>query len=375
MRPSPKRNNANPALTIPDSRRRANHEGSVRKRGSTWQARIQLEGTRYVVSGATRAEAVRQLNRLIAQWEAGTLHPAGPSVGDWLCRWLENGERRWKVTTLERYADIARLHLCPAFGTLPLASLTPDLISDFLARPSRLTEQSKLKVFRTLHAALNVAVQEGQIDRNPCVRATRPRNVQRQPSLWDRDQIRQFVSQIPLTPNGALWAILLGSGCRLGEALALRWQDYDCESGTISVAGTLSETRQHGHSRTAPKTRAGFRALVLPTFARTILSEWAGQAQLTPSEPIVLNPFGNSPTRRGVEKAFATACNRAGVPAMRVHDLRHLHASLLLGEGVPIPLVSSRLGHASTAVTTAIYAHALKGEDALAPTAIDRVIG
>jgi integrase len=185
--------------------------------------------------------------------------------------------------------------------------------------------------------------------------------------------MRRFVESLTPSPYGRLWAILLGTGCRLGEALAARWRDYEAATGTLTIAATLSETRTQGTMRTAPKTAAGYRRVELPFFARRILDERECELART-DEAIIQTTTGKPPSRWLVSSAFGSACKRASVSRMRVHDLRHLHASLLIGEGVPVTVVSARLGHASTAITTSVYAHALRGSEGIAALAFDGVM-
>ena len=363
------------SITRPETgqSRRADHEGSVRKRGHRWQSRVTLDGRSYAANGSTRTEAVHRMQATIARHEAGTLSPPVVSVAGWLSSWVADTGQAWKATTRERHADIVRLHLSPAIGDIDLLQLSPADIARCLARCGSVAPGTRLRIYRTLHRALNVAVFQGLLTHNPCTRVEAPRVVRRPPVLWSAADMRRFVESLTPSPYGRLWAILLGTGCRLGEALAARWRDYEAATGTLTIAATLSETRTQGTMRTAPKTAAGYRRVELPLFARRILDE-SGSEWGPADEAIVQTTTGKPPTRRLVGRAFDSACKRASVARMRVHDLRHLHASLLIGEGVPITVVSARLGHASPAITAAVYSHALPGSEGIAALAFDGVM-
>lgn len=335
---------------------------------------MQLGQRRYAVSGSTRAEAVSRLNELVWRYRSGTLDLPHLSVAQWLTRWLEQGRESWKPTTFERYADIVRLCLAPAIGQRDLDALSRSDIARCLATCSGVSNATRLRVYRVLHRALAVAVYEGLLDRNPAATVEPPRATRRTPTLWTVCELETFLDATQHASYGHLWAILVGTGCRLGEALALRWADYDHGSGVVDIHATLSETRHGGQQLTPPKTPHSLRRVHLPGFARSLLSEQHSLTDGSGEEPIVTTRTGSSPTRALAGRALRLDCQRAGVPALRVHDLRHLHASLLIAEGIPLTTVSARLGHSSTAVTTAVYAHALRGTESLAAEVLDRLL-
>lgn len=352
--------------------RRANHEGNLRLRNGRWQARVQLGGQTLSATGSTRTEAVHLLHDMVSRHTVEPVAPS-PTVGDWLAHWLEVSAQGWKPSTTERYTDIVRLHLSPTLGELPLSGLSPAHITACLTACSGVSPSTRLKVFRTLGRALNVAVYSGTLGHNPTANVEPPRARRKPPSLWTPEQAARFVEALPTEPYSALWAILLGSGCRLGEALALRWPDLDPASGTVTIRSTYCETRRW-RGLTAPKTPAAYRTVTLPLFARAILRQRRSLAT-TSDAHMVVTSRGNTPTRALVRLAFLRACERASVPAIRVHDLRHLHASILIGEGVPLPAVADRLGHASPAVTASVYAHAIRNSDAVCAKVLETAFG
>lgn len=352
--------------------RRADHEGSIRKRGSRWQARVQLEGRVHSVSGATRREAVAALQRLVEEFHSGALGADTPTVATLLSDWLVTGCEEWKPTTTERYRDIVRIHLEPRLGQLQLTRLTPLEVEACLSS-CKASTATRLKVYRVLHRAFAVAVYRGLIPANPCDFVEAPRAPKYRPRLWTVAQLRQFLAGLKPTTYDTLWSILVGTGCRLGEALALTWSDYDAETGHLQIRATLSEARGRREVDT-PKTASAVRSVAVPGFASELLSKHMEREGISTGH-IFRTERGNTITRALAGQSFQIACERLRVPPVRIHDLRHLHASALLESGVPLTTVSARLGHASPAITASVYAHAISARERFAADCFQAFVG
>lgn len=365
--------------------RRGNHEGTVRQRGpGRWEGVVQLDGTRYRVTAPTQADARRLLQDLLMKHGLGELaKPSNMKTGDWLTQWLREGGPSWKPKTYHGYESIVRVYLEPAFGAVRLQRLTATTIAtQFAAWRAEGHGSAALNAFRVLARSLTVAVHRGLIGRNPCDMIEAPKVVRRRPVLWSPQEAAAFVESCKPDTFGALWTILLGTGCRLGEALALRWEDTDLDTGVVTITRSLTELHG-GYVETAPKTDAGSRALVLPTRTVALLRRWkvrqaAYRLATGSSWPqhgrIITDANGATPSTGRVSHAFHSATTAAQLPRIRIHDLRHLHASLLLAHGLELPAVSARLGHANPSVTATIYSHILAGRDAHAADIIDRAL-
>jgi len=348
--------------------KRGLHEGTIRQRGDSWQGRVMLDGRVHAVTAGSRPEVVRLLQAIATKHHEGSLNQPTLTTADWLQTWLDRGQREWKTATKERYADIIRLHLSPSLGAVELSALEPVAIRQCLGRLP-VAAATRLKVYRVLHRALNVAMYDGLIASNPCAAVEPPRARRHRPTLWAAAELHSFIDSCqPGQPGALLWPVLIGTGCRLGEALALRWSAYS--EGWLTIAGTLSESRSRSEV-TAPKTDAAYRQVKLPVAMRAVLDKQIG----APSAPIVVTRAGHSPARRLAARWLETQCEVAGVPVIRLHDLRHLHASLLLGKNVPLAEIAGRLGHSSPAITASTYAHVIRGRSDRALAAIDEVLG
>jgi len=361
-----------------EAMRRSNGEGSiVRRPNGCFQVSLQVGGIRRTVYAKTRKEALRRLEELRRQAALlGELpDPGNRTLADLLDAFL-SAKTDVRPRTQEQYAWIASLWK-KALGNVPLARLTPYRLEQALARFRGRTAQL---AYFILSAALRLAVRWRWLAVNPLAEIPPPRHSPSPKKLWSRAQLHAFLEGARGHPLFPLFLLLLSSGIRLGEALALSWEDVDLEENTIRIAATL------GHAggafvRQRPKTPHAERKIVLPAPVVRLLGELKERQGLLRLWGDYKNEWGlvfTSATGRPlyrfyVAHALKKECRRLGLPPITPHGLRHLHASLLLDEGVPSPLVSARLGHAHPAITLAIYAHKVGGDDQ-AVEAIKRVL-
>ena len=364
--------------------RRGNNEGSIRQRADgKWEGAVRLQGRRYWVRATTQAEARRGIADLRRRHQTGDLvPPSKTTVAQHLDAWLEVAGPDLRPKTRLDYDYVIRLFLRPAFGDVRLQRLTAPTVARQFAdwhTSNRASGKTLLNVFRVLHRALVVARQWGLVATNP-LDAVEPPRASRPPiTVWSQDEATRFLATLDgSTWESPLFVTLLATGCRLGEALAARWEDVDRATGALEIRRNVVTIRGQ-YVEGEPKTHAGTRVVQLPTFAIDVLKAWrtvqleqrlAQGAAWADTGRIVTRPDGSTPPHYIATRAFRTHQSAATASKMRIHDLRHLHASLLLASGLPLPAVSARLGHASAAVTASIYSHALRGSDIVAADAI-----
>jgi len=368
--------------------RRGNNEGSIRQRpGGKWEATVQLNGHRFWLRTTTQAEARRGVADLRKQHEIGTLVPPSKvTVAHHIESWLAVASPDLRPKTRLDYDYMNRTFIGPAFGQVRVQRLTAPMIARQFAEwrtQERASGKTLLNVFRMLHRAMVVAHQWGLTSGNPLDGVEAPRAARPEVSVWSQGEASAFLRVLKAaTWDTVLSVMLMATGARFGEVLAARWEDLDRATGALSICRNVVTI--HGvYIEGDPKTRAGIRTVELPPFAVGALKAWrvvqleerlAAGGLWQDTGRIVTLPDGATPKHRKAYNAFHTLCDAAGVPRVRMHDMRHLHASLLLASGLPLPTVSARLGHASTAVTAAIYSHALKGQDSLAAQAMERAL-
>ncbi|WP_326826438.1 tyrosine-type recombinase/integrase [Streptosporangium sp. NBC_01756] len=321
------------------------------------------------------------------------IDPSKQPLGAYLDEWA-NG-LRLAPSTVASYKKNIRLHLKPHLETVPLALLTTVKINTLYRKLETsgrsdhktgegLSPRTVRYIHTILRAALQDAVDSDRLAKNPADRANPPTAKQaKAPEMhpWTAAQLRVFLDWS--REDGRLyvaWHVLAMTGMRRGELLALRWRDVDLDAHTVRIRRSVGVVRvkgegvqiKEGDTKTAKPRVADIdegTAALLKVFKR----ERGGLAlQLARDDALV---FGDIEGKHRHPERFSrtfkehlTRCRKElqsqGVeppPAIRLHDLRHTHATLLLAKGVPLKVVSERLGHASATVTLTVYAHVLPG--------------
>lgn len=197
------------------------------------------------------------------------------------------------------------------------------------------------------------------------------------PNLWSRTELREFLDGTADNWLHPLFVLLAGTG----EALALTWNDVEFDTA-VSVTGTLH--RIDGEAVvTEPKTPSAMRTVIVPSEVSDALRRQKAQQDSWRETAgtgwhdtgFVFTGRTGEPLHRSVPAhAMKRFCERLGLPHVTPHGLRHLHASLLLDENIPVTAVSARLGHANPNLTLKIYAHSFRHQDAQAAQAIGRAL-
>jgi integrase len=329
---------------------------------------------------------MRALNEMRAEHAAGELvRPSKLTVGEYLDQWLEANQGRWRPSTASGYAGIVANYLKPGLGAKRLQALTAFDVARAYARWKRdgVGERTLVIIHARLHRAMRQAAQWGLVGRNPVDNVEPPRSTYRRPALWSPEDAARFVGSLDGNSwPGPLFALLLGGGMRFGEACGLRWEDVDLVAATATVGRSRVYVRRTWVEG-GPKTAAGVRTVVLPSFAVEVLRAWRRtQAEQrlgagpdwTGGTRIVTVGAGATPGRWKAGEALKSHARALGLPPLRPHDLRHASASLALSAGVPLPDVSRRLGHANVNITATVYAHAIAKDDRHIAVALERAL-
>jgi integrase len=317
------------------------------------------------VHGKTKQEAQEKLRELQGK---GPGEPCKLTVAQFLTRWLENTAREHiGENTYERYARIVNRRIIPRLGGLRLADLTAFHIEDFYADMKRAAvgAASRHQAGMVLSTALKHAVRLRLIPANPASEVARPKRLEREMTILTDDQVRLFLAAARRSRYYALFALAVATGMRQGELLALQWADVDFVNNTVTVRRTVVRVTGR-HVVKEPKTKASRRTITVPDFAMNALHEHRKKmvAKGFTDRPVFCSLQGGIMSAQNLRKrTFKPILQRAGLPDMRFHDLRHTHASTLLSKGKSIKAVSRRLGHSSVSITLEVYAHVLPGDD------------
>ena len=353
--------------------------GYVTNRDGRWYA-VSYEGLD-PITGRDRRRWHRTSDETAARALADTLpsarppSPRGITVSRYLCtRWLPTRQDRLRPTTAFRYEQMIDRYVLPHIGRVPLRSLTITHLDDLYAHLRRsgrhdggpLAPKTVLNVHQILRTALGDAERSGLVQRNvarlmdpPCHGAAPEQR------CWNEHQLRRFLDVAMTHRLGpAIWLAAM-TGMRRGEVLGLRWSDIDLDGSTLSIRRSVSCTGYQVHT-TPTKTRTSRRAVDLDQRTVAVLRDWQHQqlAELGPAatDAAVFTRQDGRPVHPHTLSQTVDRLQRAaGVPPIRMHDLRHTHATLMLKHGVPLKVVSERLGHSTPAFTMAVYQHVLPG--------------
>ncbi len=232
--------------------RRGNNEGSIyRRKDGYWVGQYGVQtadGTknRYIY-GKTRAAVAEKLTRALADRNSGLTFDAGKTtIGEYLERWIEDSVRDTvRQRTYERYEQIVRVHLKPAFGRIKLGALSPANVRALYREKlnAGLSPRTVRYIHATLNKALKQAIADGLIPRNAAasVKAPKPANKEIRP--LDTEQVRAFFAAISGERLEPLYVLAISAGLRQGELLGLKWEDVDLDAGRLQVRRSLSEAR------------------------------------------------------------------------------------------------------------------------------------
>lgn len=357
------------------------------RRPGYWQLRV-FEGADPVTGKkeyrtqafrGTKREAQNALAALVSQVNAGAIKTKNCTVAELIDAWLAHIENVGRSpSTLYNYRRVV-LQLPDGFKSLPLSKVTPKVVDDLyrlLAKETGRKPATVLRFHAVLRAAFGQAVKWEWIERNPIDRATLP-SVQRvelvPPAVEDVLRVLERAAESKSPDNALIFRLLAATGCRRGEVCGLKWSDVQLDTDKPRVVvrrAVLDIARKRIVQDT--KTHA-VRFLGLDDGTVELLRHHKARAvELADVAGVPLDPddfvFPKSPGTKepvppnSVGQAWRRLCDELGVGA-RLHDLRHLQASLLLDAGEAITTVAARLGHRDTSTTLRIYSHLMPCTD------------
>jgi integrase len=324
---------------------------------------------------------------LHARNTGAAVDPSKETLSQFIDRWNESVEAKVSPKTRERYAELLRLHVVPHVGTKPIQKLTAadlDRLYSRLLRDSGLAPRTVGHVHRLLHKALGVALKWGVVARNVTDAAEPPLVPDTEQAILSEDQTRLLLDGLRGDFLYLPVLILLTTGMRRGELLAMRWRDIDLDAATLKVEQSLEQT-QAGMRLKSPKTRHGRRSITMPAIAVAELRRYR-KAQLEtrlqlgigrlPEDGLVISTYDGKPFSPGaLSLRWRRALRRLNLPSVTLHSLRHTHASALIAAGMDVLTVSRRLGHSSPSITLGVYAHKFANRDAEAARLMDAAFG
>ena len=302
--------------------------------------------------------------------------------GAWLDYWYQREcKPKIRPKTQADYENRIYQHIIPELGSIPLAKLTAADLQQFynhLKEGGRLLRVEQYgpglsnRMVKSCHVtcqmALDQAVAQGLILKNPALSCKAPATHPREMQVLTGEEIQRLLIQAKEDGCFELLLLELTTGLRRGEILALRWDDLDFRTGTLRVERQVQRI-QGKLVVSQPKTRASCRSILLPAPVLEILAQYRQSVSshwMFPSpkkEDAPLDPAA-------VRKKLSAVLKRAGCPAIRFHDLRHTFATSALEHGMDVKTLSTVIGHVSSATTLNVYAHVT---DEMRQKAADRI--
>jgi integrase len=387
--------------------------GHVRERGKgNWYAVLSVRDPatgkrkvqfRSLPNCKTKREAQNECARLVTEINSGSyVGTSKATLREWAEHWISIGcpgsKRRKEVgqRSIERYAELLRLHALPTLGERPMQQLrSTEIDTLYVTLADKVSPRTALHVHSVLNACLGTAARTRQIARNPIgqvIKVPSPGEPDHGVAL-DQDELRKLLDGFKRLSLFPIVAVAAFTGARRGEILALQWDDLDITNKTLRIERAIDDTDKHGLRIKGPKTERGKRTITIDDdlFAllltererhlRIVAGIPDGAAvdlslvKLPPGALIFPSP-GADLTKprhpRAITKEFAQRAKRLGFPGLRFHDLRGTHETLLLDAGVPVHTVAARCGH-DPAVMLRSYAKRTRKADISAATVIGAI--
>lgn len=360
----------------------AHGQGTVTRRADgRFQVSVTMTGGRRIYRYARTPREAERVRRQLVEAREADLDPTRQTLAVFLRSWIgglrDAKRQRVRPRTLDHYAMIVERHIIPALGSLPLERLTRRRIQAWLD-----ADPASPRTIRHHHAvlrrALNTAVGD-TLTRNPAI------GVELAEADYDGslpltvDEARRLFAATVDDRLHALWRLAVDTGLREAELLGLGWDDVDLDAGTVTVISQLQ--RLDGEwVRTPTKAARSLDELSIagPTVA-ALRAHKLAQADERRDDwryfgLVFVTPKGEPYHAADALRRFHAACDAAGIPRRRIHDLRHSSMTLMRELGIAEDVRMARVGH-STKTMARRYAHVRPGEDRVAADTLGEALG
>jgi integrase len=361
--------------------------GSIRKRGDTYRYRVDLPPDpltgkrRQAAKGGfrTRRECEAALNQVLSALRSGTFVEASRRTVASFVRdeWLPAVQPPvLRPTTWATHRTHFEVYVFPTLGEVELQRLTPAMLTGLYRKlqeggrrrtPGGLSLRTVRNTHAALHRALRDAVRWGYVVRNVADLIDAPKPTPTDMKFWAPVQLRLFLKTVSADRLSAMWVLFATTGMRRGEVAGLRWVDVDFEAPRLLVR-TPRVTVDREIVVSEPKTTRSRRSVSLDPVTVIALKAWRERQEgerafvgrgYVESGLVFTMPDGSPISPHNITDWFESWARKAGLPRIRLHDMRHSYASAGLAAGVPPKVISERLGHANIGITMDTYSHVM----------------
>lgn len=369
--------------------------GQIVNRGErTWLVRVPLgrdaSGKRKyhnrTIHG-TRKDAQRYLNQILVQRDTGTfVEPSRRKLAEYLQAWISDAKPGLRDRTRASYRWVLERYIIPPLGGRRMDQLRPGEIQKVYADMGAkgLSSRTIRYTHAILSSALAQAVKWGYLARNPADVVELPAKERKEMKALSPAEAAAFLRVAESDRWAALWVVLVTTGLRPGEALALKWEDIDWAGRRLGIQRVLVRQDGKGWSLAEPKTDKSRRTVTLPESVLASLQrhrirqaeeKLRAGATYKDHHLVFANQLGGPLDYRVVmRRHFRRLLENAGLPPIRPYDLRHTCATLLLAAGEHPKVVSERLGHSSTVMTMDVYSHVLPDMQQASAEKLERLL-
>ncbi len=356
---------------------RGHGEGTITQRkDGRWQAQISIgRGKRKTYYGKTKKEVREKLRVAINEQKQGTLILApNQRLEVYLTYWLEKvAKLNIRTRSYEQYRSVLKAHLIPDLGKIELHKLTVQQVQDFYARlhDKGKSPRTIASIHAVLHQALDYALEQNLVARNVSSFSSRPKVRRYKSQVLTVEQANKLIESVKGQRVEAFLILALTTAARRSELLALRWDDLDLEQKVMRIVHSATHAKGLGVYEGETKTETSRRTILLADIAIATLKEHRVKQLELRSERLESGKLwidrglvfcgekGNYLAFDTVRRLFLAALSDAGLPHMRLHDLRHSAATILLVKGVHPKVVQELLGHSTISMTMDVYSHVL----------------
>jgi integrase len=316
---------------------------------------------------ATKREASRALTLVGERAHMSVQIDDRQTVAAYLAEWLHAMRHELAAKTLHQYGLYVTNDLVPALGAVRLEALRHEHVVALVADLERAGRGATTveRIVAVLSSALNHAVRTRRLTHNVCAHVSTPAVTRTEVNPWTADQAATFLEAVAGDRLGEFFEVLVGTGLRLGEALALRWEDVDLEHRVLRVRRSVTTVGGRlviGRPKTVGSA-AGVGlsprvvAALLRQRERQVFDVLTWSDGYSHGDLVFAREDGSLLRPEYVRKRLHLVAATAGLPRVRVHDLRHLAATLMISAGVPLALVSKTLRHSKVSITVDLYGH------------------
>jgi integrase len=351
---------------------RSRNEGSIfRRPDGKWRAQVSIDGRRLSFTAQTKKEGLAWILETKNQIDSGlTFQATGTTLKEFLDEWLTTVSSSSSKGTYFSYSWTVQKRILPYIGNVNLMELRPDRIQRFynFLQKEGLSAHAVSITHKTLRVAMSHAVKLRLIGRNPCSGTTPPKPEQTEMKFYDDCQVRSLLKTAKDIADKfyPLYYLAIHTGMRQAELIGLKWEDIDWSLSTLQVKRQVRHFKGASYAFLEPKSKSGTRTIFLGKQALEILrNHKREQEQLINSagpdwsslDLVFPSGVGTPLTASNIRRAFRKLLAVSGLPKIRFHDLRHTAASLMLNHGIPVLIVSKRLGHSKPSITLDVYGH------------------